>query len=269
MARGTQHRKRRPAQNARAAAVARAPQEAEAAAVAGGAVLLAAAQPRQVGVRLPRASRSCSGSCCSASAPARPGSATCSRTPSTSARAAARRSARSRRRSTKHPQDATAWRDLATAYEQKQRTARCGQRARAVHARCARRTPDALGELASQYTTLVARPTRPTTRPRSSTAHAASPAVAVRAGRVDAVREDLQRPERAAGPDRRRDRGAGADEGADRARRTTRARRRTPRRPAEARQADAARRHRPVPARPGGAAGRRLQDAPWPRTRSS
>ena len=55
----------------------------------------------------------------------------------------------------KQPQDATAWRDLATAYEQKQRTS---DAVSALERYTALRPKDqnALGELASQYTTLVA-----------------------------------------------------------------------------------------------------------------
>jgi tetratricopeptide (TPR) repeat protein len=53
----------------------------------------------------------------------------------------------------KKPQDATAWRDLATAYEQKQRTA---DAVNALERYTALRPKDqtALGELASQYSTL-------------------------------------------------------------------------------------------------------------------
>ena len=56
VARGTQHRKRRPSADARAASAVSAPAQAQAAAVAGGAVLPAAPQPREVGLR--RCSRS-------------------------------------------------------------------------------------------------------------------------------------------------------------------------------------------------------------------
>jgi tetratricopeptide (TPR) repeat protein len=54
----------------------------------------------------------------------------------------------------KHPQDATAWRDLATAYEQKQRTA---DAVTALERYVALRPKDTDGysELASQYTTLA------------------------------------------------------------------------------------------------------------------
>jgi cytochrome c-type biogenesis protein CcmH/NrfG len=54
----------------------------------------------------------------------------------------------------KHPQDATAWRDLATAYEQKQRTQ---DAVTALERYTALRPKDADGysELASQYTTLA------------------------------------------------------------------------------------------------------------------
>jgi tetratricopeptide (TPR) repeat protein len=54
----------------------------------------------------------------------------------------------------KHPQDATAWRDLATAYEQKQRTQ---DAVTALERYVALRPKDADGysELASQYTTLA------------------------------------------------------------------------------------------------------------------
>jgi tetratricopeptide (TPR) repeat protein len=54
---------------------------------------------------------------------------------------------------TKHPKDATAWRDLATAYEQKQRTPDAVS-ALERYTTLRPKDQDALGELASQYTTL-------------------------------------------------------------------------------------------------------------------
>ena len=100
----------------------------------------------------PSSSRSASSS--SASAPARPGSATRSRTSSASATAAARRSRACRSKAAKHPNDPTAWRNLATTLEQKQRT----QDAVSALERYTTLRPkdqDALAELASQYGTLA------------------------------------------------------------------------------------------------------------------
>jgi tetratricopeptide (TPR) repeat protein len=54
----------------------------------------------------------------------------------------------------KHPQDATAWRDLATAYETKQRT-QDAVNALERYTALRPKDTDALGELASQYTTLA------------------------------------------------------------------------------------------------------------------
>jgi len=54
---------------------------------------------------------------------------------------------------TKQPQNATAWRDLATAYEQKQRTSDAVS-ALERYTALRPKDQDALGELASQYTTL-------------------------------------------------------------------------------------------------------------------
>ena len=95
---------------------------------------------------------------------------------------------------TKQPQNATAWRDLATAYEQKQRTS------------------DAVSAL-ERYTALRPKDrTRWASSPRSTrrssqtyagdyqaaqdSASAASPGVDLRARGLDDLREDLQRPER-------------------------------------------------------------------------
>jgi tetratricopeptide (TPR) repeat protein len=58
------------------------------------------------------------------------------------------------KKAAQHPQDATAWRDLATSYETKQRTqdaVNALQRYTALRPK----DPDALGELASQYSTLA------------------------------------------------------------------------------------------------------------------
>ena len=128
--------------------------QAEAAAVAGRALLPAPARAREVGVRAARRRRSRSASSSSASAPARPASPTRSRTPSTSAAAAARRSAACRRRSPSTRTIATAWRNLATAYEQKQRT-QDAVNALERYTTLRPKDPDALAELASQYGTLA------------------------------------------------------------------------------------------------------------------
>jgi cytochrome c-type biogenesis protein CcmH/NrfG len=53
-----------------------------------------------------------------------------------------------------HPKDAQAWRDLATAYEQKSRT-QDAVRALQQYSALRPKDQDALGELASQYTTLA------------------------------------------------------------------------------------------------------------------
>jgi hypothetical protein len=93
-----------------------------------------------------------------------------------------------------HPQNATAWRDLATAYEQKHRTAdaiTALERFTALRPK----NQDALTELAAQYTTQAStfsteaqsprpprrrptrlRPSRPRRRPRSARSSAARPA---------------------------------------------------------------------------------------------
>ena len=166
--------------------------------------------------------RSCSGSCCSGSAPARRASAMCSRTPSTSARNGTSISSL-QHKVDKQPQDATAWRDLATAYEQKQRTA---DAVSALERYSALRPKDQNGARRARLPVLDAvadlRDRLPDRAERRASRLAG---VCVRAGLVDRLREDLQRPERPAGPDRGGDLGPGADRRPRRRWRTTRAHR--------------------------------------------
>ena len=97
--------------------------------------------------------RSCSVSCCSASAPARRVSATCFQNAFNFGSSNGTSISSLEKKVTKQPQNATAWRDLATAYEQKQRTS---DAVNALERYSALRPKDqnALSELASQYTTL-------------------------------------------------------------------------------------------------------------------
>ena len=135
VARGTQHRKRRPAQNARASSRSGSTSaQAEAAAVAGGALLPAPARPREVGLRRCSPSSSPSASSSSASAPARRGSATRSRTPSTSANSGGTSISSLQKQGRRSIRTTpTAWRDLATALRAEAADAGRGERPRALH----------------------------------------------------------------------------------------------------------------------------------------
>ena len=137
-----------------------------------------------------------------------------SRAPSTSARAAARRSASCEKKVGEDPQDANSWRDLATAYEQKQRTQ---DAVNALERYTALRPKDdsGLSELASQYTTL-ARGVRDRLAERPAGGRARVADDDVRAPEHHGLREDLRRPEGPPGSDRPAAPDAGLDEGLDR-----------------------------------------------------
>ena len=126
VARGTQHRKRRTGPNARKPATApsvAATAEAAPARVAGAAVLPAAARPREVGVRAPRARVRAR-----LRLPRhrlrleRDHRRAAERVQLRQGERRRRRSRASSSKTQKNPLDAKAWRDLATAYETKQRT---------------------------------------------------------------------------------------------------------------------------------------------------
>ncbi len=114
----------------------------------------------------------------------------------------------------KHPSDATAWRDLATALEQKQRTQ---EAVNALERYTALRPKDqgALAELASQYGTLATNYATDYAERPAAEAEQASPAAAFAPAFDDPVRQGVRRPDRAAGPDRGRGRRRSPREAAD------------------------------------------------------
>ena len=121
MARGTQHRKRRPTANARVASRAAGEGEAEAAQapeLGGPALLRAAARPREVGLRLPRRSSSSLGFVLFGVGSARPGSATSLQNFFSGTSAQRHVALVAAEEDEEHPKDAQAWRDLATKLEQ-------------------------------------------------------------------------------------------------------------------------------------------------------
>ena len=206
------------------------PREAEAAAVAGGAVLPAAPQPREVGVRASSRSRSRSASCFFGVGSGSTGISDVLQSAfNFGSRAAAPRSRSLQKKVAKNPQNATAWRDLATALRAE--AADAGGRQRAASATRALQPEGRHGASRSsrRSTGPLATTTRPTTQNAQQRGRAAGVARTRRSRRPR--RRPLGKafgdPNGAAGPDLGRGRRQLAHgEAADAPTRTTRARRR-------------------------------------------